>query len=86
MSILAWIALGLIAGFVASRIVGGTGNGILTDLGLGVVGAMLGGGVFHLLGQRGITGFNLWSVFVATVGAVLLLAAYHLISGRRRHA
>jgi len=83
MSILAWIVLGLIAGFIASKIFVGTGQGILMDIVLGIVGAVVGGYLFSALGSTGVTGFNLWSMFVAVVGAVVLLWLYHAISGRR---
>ena len=83
MSIIAWIVFGLIAGFIASKIVNKTGEGTLLDIVLGVVGAVVGGLVFNLLGASGVTGFNLWSMFVAVIGAVILLAAYHAIAGRR---
>jgi uncharacterized membrane protein YeaQ/YmgE (transglycosylase-associated protein family) len=82
MSILAWIALGLIAGFIASKIFVGSGQGILMDIVLGIVGAVVGGYLFSALGSTGITGFNIWSMFVAVVGAVVLLWVYHAISGR----
>jgi uncharacterized membrane protein YeaQ/YmgE (transglycosylase-associated protein family) len=83
MSILTWIVLGLVAGFIASLIMQGRGNGIVVNLVLGVAGAFVGGGVFHFFGKVGVTGFNLWSVVVASVGAVLVIAVYHLLSGRR---
>ena len=83
MSILAWIVLGLIAGFIASKIFVGTGQGILMDIVLGIVGAVVGGYLFSALGSTGVTGFNLWSMFVAVIGAVGLLWLYHAISGRR---
>ena len=82
MSILAWIVLGLIAGFIASKIFVGTGQGILMDIVLGIVGAVVGGYLFSALGSTGVTGFNLWSMFVAVIGAVGLLWLYHAISGR----
>lgn len=82
MSILAWIVLGLIAGFIASKIFVGTGQGILMDIVLGIVGAVVGGYLFDALGSTGVTGFNLWSMFVAVIGAVVLLWLYHAISGR----
>ena len=84
MSIVAWIVLGLVSGFIASKLVRGSGEGIVTDMVLGIVGAVVGGAAFHLFGQTGITGFNLWSVFVAVIGAVLVLMTYHAaFSGRR---
>ena len=82
MSILAWIVLGLIAGFIASKIYVGSGQGILMDVVLGIVGAVVGGYLFDMLGAGGITGFNIWSMLVAIVGAVLVLWIYHTISGR----
>lgn len=82
MSILSWIALGLVAGFVASLVMHGRGSGIVTNLVLGVAGAFVGGGVFHFFGKVGVTGFNLWSVVVASVGAVLVIVVYHLLTGR----
>jgi uncharacterized membrane protein YeaQ/YmgE (transglycosylase-associated protein family) len=83
MSILAWILLGLVSGFIASKLVGGSGSGLVMDLVLGVVGAFVGGGLFHLIGRTGVTGFNLWSVFVSVIGAVAVLVAYHAISRNR---
>jgi uncharacterized membrane protein YeaQ/YmgE (transglycosylase-associated protein family) len=82
MSILAWIVLGLIAGFIASKIYVGSGQGILMDIVLGIVGAVVGGYLFDMIGQTGITGFNIWSMLVAIVGAVLVLWIYHTVSGR----
>jgi uncharacterized membrane protein YeaQ/YmgE (transglycosylase-associated protein family) len=79
MSVLGWIVLGLIAGFVASKIVNRTGSGILLDIVLGVVGALVGGWLFQLAGHTGVTGFNLYSMFVAIVGAVVVLVVYHFI-------
>ncbi len=83
MSIVAWIVFGLIAGFIASKIVNKSGEGALIDIVLGVVGAVVGGFVFNLVGAAGVTGFNVWSLFVAVLGAVVVLAAYHAIAGRR---
>ena len=71
MGILAWIVLGLIAGFIASKIVNHTGSGLVMDIVLGVVGALVGGFVFSLFGAVGVTGFNIYSMLVATVGAVV---------------
>ena len=83
MSMIAWIVLGLIAGFIASKLVNKTGEDIVLDLGLGIVGAVVGGFVFNQLGAAGITGFNLYSMLVAVIGAVLVLVIYHLVTGRR---
>jgi len=85
MSILAWIVLGLISGFVASKIVNRQGAGCLLDIVLGIVGAFVGGIIFTGIGGRGVTGFNLWSMFVAIVGAVVVLVLYHAIIDRRRY-
>jgi len=83
MSIVGWIVLGLIAGFIASRIVRGSGAGILMDIVLGIVGALVGGFLFDAVGSIGITGFNIWSMFVAVIGSIVVLWIYHAISGRR---
>jgi uncharacterized membrane protein YeaQ/YmgE (transglycosylase-associated protein family) len=82
MSVLGWVLLGLIAGFIGSKIVNRSGQGFLLDIVLGIVGAVLGGFLFSAIGATGITGFNLYSMFVAIVGAVAVLWAYHAISGR----
>ncbi|MBV8183443.1 MAG: GlsB/YeaQ/YmgE family stress response membrane protein [Hyphomicrobiales bacterium] len=82
MSVIGWIVLGLIAGFIASKIVNRRGEGVLLDIVLGIVGALVGGFVFAQLGATGITGFNLYSMFVAVVGAVVVLLIYHMIAGR----
>jgi uncharacterized membrane protein YeaQ/YmgE (transglycosylase-associated protein family) len=74
--------LGLIAGFIASKIVSGSGQGLLLDIVLGIVGAVVGGYLFTALGATGVTGFNLYSMFVAIVGAVVVIWGYHAISGR----
>lgn len=84
MSIIAWIFLGLISGFIASKITTGRGQGSL--MALGILGALVGGVMFHLIGQTGVTGLNLGSVFVSVIGAAAVLAAYHTISGRRSAA
>jgi uncharacterized membrane protein YeaQ/YmgE (transglycosylase-associated protein family) len=77
MSILVWLALGLIAGFAASRIVNRTGMGIAVDILLGIVGALVGGGIMRFFGLAGVSGLNLYSVLVAILGAVVVLWAYH---------
>lgn len=84
MSIIGWIVLGLIAGFIASRIVNSQGSGLLMDIVLGIVGAIVGGYMFAAFGGAGVTGFNLYSMVVAVVGAIVVLALGHAISGRRR--
>ena len=82
MSIIAWIVLGLIAGFIGSKIVNRRGEGLLLDIILGVVGAVVGGWVFSLFGGIGVSGLNLHSLIVAVVGAVLILVVYHAIRGK----
>ena len=74
--------MGLIAGFIASKIVSGSGQGMLLDIVLGIVGAVVGGYLFSALGVTGVTGFNLYSMFVAVVGAALVLWIYHAVAGR----
>ena len=82
MSIIAWIVLGLIAGFIGSKLVNKTGEGFFLDIALGVVGAVVGGWLFNLFGMSGVTGLNIYSLIVAVIGAVVLLGVYHAI--RRR--
>jgi uncharacterized membrane protein YeaQ/YmgE (transglycosylase-associated protein family) len=79
MSILAWIVLGLIAGFIASHLVNHRGEGMVLDILLGIVGAVVGGWIFAMLGAPGVGGVNLYSVVVAVAGAVLFLVVYHAI-------
>ena len=79
MSILAWIVLGLIAGFIGSKIVNATGSGMVMDIIIGIVGSVVGGWLFGLFGGAGVTGFNLPSLLVAVVGSVVLLVVYHAI-------
>ena len=83
MLLFVWILLGLVSGFVASHIVNHRGEGVVLDVLLGMVGAIIGGWVFHVFGHIGVTGLNLYSIIVATTGAILFLFVYHLI---RRHA
>jgi uncharacterized membrane protein YeaQ/YmgE (transglycosylase-associated protein family) len=77
MSFLAWIILGLVAGFVASKLVNKTGEGMVLDIVLGIVGAVVGGYLFQTFGMAGVTGLNLYSILVAVVGAVVILFIYH---------
>lgn len=79
MSILAWIVLGLIAGFVASKIVNRHGQGVVLDIVLGIIGAVVGGWIMAALGGQGVTGFNLYSILVAILGAVVVLVIAHAI-------
>jgi uncharacterized membrane protein YeaQ/YmgE (transglycosylase-associated protein family) len=82
MSILTWVILGLVAGFAGSKLVNKTGEGILVDIILGVLGAVGGGWLFNQFGQPGVTGLNLWSFVVAVVGAVIILVLYHALTGK----
>jgi uncharacterized membrane protein YeaQ/YmgE (transglycosylase-associated protein family) len=77
--VLQWIVLGLVAGFIASKIVNKRGEGVVLDILLGVVGAVIGGWLFRALGTAGATGFNVWSLLVAVVGAVVLLLIGHAV-------
>jgi uncharacterized membrane protein YeaQ/YmgE (transglycosylase-associated protein family) len=79
MSILAWIVLGLIAGFIGSKIVNKSGEGIVLDIVLGIIGALVGGWLFNRFGASGVTGVNLYSLLVAVIGSVVLLVVYHAI-------
>jgi uncharacterized membrane protein YeaQ/YmgE (transglycosylase-associated protein family) len=86
MSFVAWIVLGLVAGFIGSKLVNRTGEGLIRDVLLGVIGAIGGGYLFNLFGASGVTGLNLYSLVVAVVGAVVFLIVYHAIFRRRRFA
>ena len=79
MSYLAWIVLGLIAGFIGSKIVNKRGEGLILDILLGIVGAIVGGWLFTTLGAHGVTGLNLYSLAVAVVGAIVVLVVYHAL-------
>jgi uncharacterized membrane protein YeaQ/YmgE (transglycosylase-associated protein family) len=81
---IAWIVVGLIGGYLASRVVNRTGEGLFRDIILGIVGGIIGGIIFRALGGHGVTGFNLWSILVAFIGAVILLVLYHAIRGQPR--
>ena len=79
MGIIAWIILGAVAGFIASKIVNKAGEGFLMDIVLGIVGAVVGGFIFRQFGAAGVTGFNLYSLLVAVVGAIVFLIIYHAV-------
>ena len=83
MGIIAWLVVGLVAGWIGSMIVNRSGEGPLMDIVLGVVGAFVGGFVFNLLGHTGVSGINLYSIFVAVIGSVVVLVVYHAIFARR---
>ena len=82
MSFFAWLLLGLLAGFIGSHLVNHRGEGMVLDILLGIVGAIVGGWVFHIFGAHSLTHLNLYSLAVAVVGSVLFLVVYHTI--RRR--
>jgi len=84
MPILTWVFLGLIAGFIGSKIVNRTGEGLLLDIVLGIVGAVVGGWLFNTFGHAGVSGMNLYSIMVAVVGAIVVLVVYHAMMGGRR--
>jgi len=80
MSFIVWIVLGLVAGFIASKLVNKSGEGMLMDIILGIVGAVVGGWLFHAFGMSGVTGLNVYSVVVAVTGAAALLILYHALT------
>ena len=84
MSIIGWILLGLIAGFIASKIVNKSGEGFFLDIVLGIVGAIVGGFIFSAFGASGVTGFNLYSMIVAIIGSIVVLLIYNTLMGSRR--
>jgi uncharacterized membrane protein YeaQ/YmgE (transglycosylase-associated protein family) len=83
MSVLGWIVLGLISGFIGSKIVNHRGEGFVLDIVLGIVGALVGGFLFTRLGATGVTGFNLYSMFIAIIGSIVVLVVYHALFRRR---
>jgi uncharacterized membrane protein YeaQ/YmgE (transglycosylase-associated protein family) len=83
MSLLGWIIFGLITGFIASKVVNRAGEGCLINIALGLVGAMVGGFIFSTIGGSSITGFNLYSMFVAIIGAIVVLFIYHAVTGNK---
>jgi uncharacterized membrane protein YeaQ/YmgE (transglycosylase-associated protein family) len=82
-SILGWVILGLIAGFIASKIVNRKGQGVVLDIVIGIVGAIVGGSLFTTLGAAGVTGFNIYSMVVAVIGAIIVLVLYHALVRKR---
>lgn len=84
MSLIAWIILGLVAGFIGSKIVNKSGDGFLLDIILGVVGAVVGGFIFRFFGGHGVTGLNLYSLIVAVIGAIVFLLIYHALFRRSK--
>jgi uncharacterized membrane protein YeaQ/YmgE (transglycosylase-associated protein family) len=85
MGIISWIVLGLIAGFIGSKIVDRQGQGLWLNIALGIVGALVGGFVFDLFGAGGVTGLNLYSMVVAIVGSIVVLLIYNAVTGRSGH-
>ncbi len=78
---LAWIIIGAISGWLASIVMGtNASQGLLMDIIVGIIGAFIGGFLFNLIGAPGATGFNVWSLFVAFIGAVVLLGILRLFS------
>jgi uncharacterized membrane protein YeaQ/YmgE (transglycosylase-associated protein family) len=84
MGIISWIILGLIAGFVGGKIVNKQGQGFLLNIALGIVGALVGGFLFDLIGASPVTGLNIYSMIVANVGSIVVLLIYNAVTGRRR--
>ena len=84
MGIISWIILGLIAGFIGSKIVGKQGQGFWLNIALGIIGALVGGFLFDMFGATGVTGLNIWSMIVAIVGSVVVLLIYNAVASRRR--
>jgi uncharacterized membrane protein YeaQ/YmgE (transglycosylase-associated protein family) len=84
MSFIAWIILGLVAGFIGSKIVNKSGDGFFLDIILGIVGAVVGGFIFRRFGASGVTGLNLYSLVVAVVGAIIFLLIYHALFRRSK--
>lgn len=84
MGILSWVILGLIAGFIGSKIVNSEGQGFWLNIALGIIGALVGGFLFDLFGASGVTGLNIYSMIVAIVGSVVVLLIYNAVAGRRR--
>jgi uncharacterized membrane protein YeaQ/YmgE (transglycosylase-associated protein family) len=83
MGIISWIILGLIAGFIGSKIVDKQGQGFWLNIALGIIGALVGGFIFDLVGSTGVTGLNIWSMIVAVIGSVVVLLIYNAVTGRR---
>jgi uncharacterized membrane protein YeaQ/YmgE (transglycosylase-associated protein family) len=83
MGIIAWIFVGLIGGFLASKVVNHSGEGLTRDILLGIVGAVVGGWIFNALGEPGATGVNIYSIVVAFIGGVVVLVLYHALFGKR---
>ncbi len=85
-SIIAWIVVGAIGGWLASLVVRGTGLGLIGDIIVGIIGGIIGGIIVSALGGSGVSGINIWSIIVAFIGAVVLLLIVRLFNGGRRTA
>jgi len=83
MSIIAWLVVGLLAGWIGSMIVNRSGEGVVMDIVLGIVGAVVGGFLFQALGHSGVSGINLYSIGVAVIGSIVVLLIYHAVVRRR---
>jgi len=84
MGIISWLVLGLIAGFIGSKIVNKRGQGFWLDIALGIVGAIVGGFLFSaVFNMEGITDLNIWSLIVAVIGSVVMLWGYHALAGKQ---
>jgi uncharacterized membrane protein YeaQ/YmgE (transglycosylase-associated protein family) len=83
MSFIAWIVLGLISGFIASKLVNKSGDGFVLDVLLGIIGAVVGGYLFQTFGMSGVSGVNIYSILIAVIGAVVVLVIYHALFRRR---
>ena len=80
---LAWLIVGAVSGWLASIVMRtNASQGLLLDIIVGIIGAFIGGFLFNAIGVTGVTGFDIWSVFVAFVGAVVLLGLLRLFTGR----
>ena len=86
MNVISWIVLGLVAGYLGSTLVNKRGEGMFADIVLGIIGALVGGWLFNLMGSAGVTGFNVWSLFVAVIGAVASLVLWHALRGSSSRA
>lgn len=80
MGLVAWLVIGAIAGLLASLVMP-TRMGLLGDTFVGIVGGFIGGALFNAIGEPGVTGLSLWSIFVAFVGSVVLLGVVRVFSG-----
>lgn len=84
MGIIGWLVIGALAGWIGSKITGNNARmGIFANIIVGIIGAFIGGFLMGFIGSHGVTGFNLWSLFVAVIGATVLLWLINLIRGKR---